>query len=95
MTTRYRIACDEASPGTIGGPAPEEYRGFLGQMERGCDALVSVIGNLVLLFGLLLPWLGVAAGAAGIAYGLVRVLTGRTSSRGTEKAPDPPSAVED
>jgi hypothetical protein len=39
----------------IGGPAPNEYKGFLGQVERGWDALVYVAGNLVLLFGLLLP----------------------------------------
>ena len=42
---------------TIGGPAPKEYQGFVGQIERGWDALVSVAGNLVLLFGLVLPWL--------------------------------------
>jgi hypothetical protein len=28
---------------------------FLGQVERGWDALVYVAGNLVLLFGLLRP----------------------------------------
>ncbi|MEO3760746.1 DUF4349 domain-containing protein [Mycobacterium sp. B14F4] len=61
----------------IGGPAPEEYRGFLGQMERGWDALVSVVGNLVLLFGLLLPWLGVLAVAGGIGYGVLRLVSAR------------------
>jgi hypothetical protein len=57
----------------IGGPAPQQYEGFTGQIERGWDALVSVLGNLVLLFGLLLPWLGALALAAGIAYGVVRL----------------------
>jgi hypothetical protein len=33
--------------------------------------LVYVAGNLVLLFGLLLPWLGVLAVAGGIAYGVI------------------------
>ncbi|ULE33755.1 DUF4349 domain-containing protein [Mycobacterium sp. IDR2000157661] len=80
---------------TIGGPAPEEYRGFLGQIERGWDALVSVVGNLVLLFGLLLPWLGVAAVAAGIAFGVVRLFTRRSSSGGAETAPARQSAGED
>jgi hypothetical protein len=61
----------------IGGPAPEEYQGFLGQIERGWDALVSVAGNLVLLFGLMLPWLGVLAVAGGVAYGLVRLMRAR------------------
>lgn len=62
---------------TIGGPAPKEYQGFLGQVERGWDALVSVVGNLVLLFGLLLPWLGVLAVAGGITYGVIRLLMAR------------------
>lgn len=30
---------------TIGGPAPKEYQGFLGQVERGWDALVSVVAT--------------------------------------------------
>jgi hypothetical protein len=62
---------------TIGGPAPKEYQGFLGQIERGWDALVSVVGNLVLLFGLLLPWVGVLAVAGGIAYGVARLVRAR------------------
>ena len=45
----------------VGGPAPKQYEGFTGQIERGWDALVSVLGSLVLLLGLLLPWLGVIA----------------------------------
>lgn len=63
----------------IGGPAPKEYDGFTGQIERGWDALVSVIGNLVLLFGLLLPWLGVLAVAGGIGYGVIRLVKVRRS----------------
>ena len=62
---------------TIGGPAPNEYQGFLGQIERGWDALVSVVGNLVLLFGLLLPWLGALAVAGGICYGVIRLVVAR------------------
>lgn len=62
---------------TIGGPAPKEYQGFLGQIERGWDALVSVVGDGVLLFGLLLPWLGVLAVAGGIGYGVIRLLRAR------------------
>jgi Domain of unknown function (DUF4349) len=63
----------------IGGPAPQKYEGFTGQIERGWDALVSVLGNLVLLFGLLLPWLGALAVAAGIVYGVVRLARARRS----------------
>lgn len=62
---------------TIGGPAPKEYQGFVGQIERGWDALVLVVGNLVLLFGLLLPWLGVLAVAGGICYGVIRLVRAR------------------
>ena len=60
---------------TIGGP--EEYRGFLGQIERGWNALTSTVGDLVLLFGLLLPWLGALTVAGGIGFGLIRLLTKR------------------
>jgi Domain of unknown function (DUF4349) len=75
---------------TIGGPAPSEYRGFFGQIERGWDTLVSVVGNLVLLFGLLLPWLGVLAVAGAIAYGIVRLVKARQS----EPQPPPTAAVD-
>lgn len=63
----------------IGGPAPKQYEGFIGQIERGWDAMVSVAGNLVLLFGLLLPWLVALAVAAAIVYGLVRLARARRS----------------
>jgi hypothetical protein len=63
----------------IGGPAPQKYEGFTGQIERGWDALVSVLGNLVLLLGLLLPWLGALAVVAGIVYGVVRLTRARRS----------------
>jgi hypothetical protein len=77
----------------IGGPAPKEYEGFIGQVERGWDALVSVVGNLVLLFGLLLPWLGALAVAAGVVYGIVRLARVRRSQQGPlkhEEGPNPP-----
>jgi hypothetical protein len=62
---------------TIGGPAPKQYQGFLGQVERGWDALVSVAGNLVLLFGLMLPWLLVLAAVVAFCYGVIRVAGAR------------------
>ncbi|WP_179469522.1 DUF4349 domain-containing protein [Mycolicibacterium vinylchloridicum] len=61
----------------IGGPAPTEYRGFFGQIERGWDGLVSVVGNLVLLFGLMLPWLAVLAVIGAIGYGVFRLASAR------------------
>jgi hypothetical protein len=62
---------------TIGGPAPKEYQGFVGQIERGWDALVSVAGGLVLLFGLLLPWLAVLVVAGGIGYAVIWLVRAR------------------
>jgi hypothetical protein len=57
-----------------GGPAPKRYDGFVGQIERGWDALVSVVGNAVLLFGLLLPWLSVVAVMGVIGHVLIRLV---------------------
>lgn len=64
---------------TIGGPAPDKYQGFFGQVHRGWDALASLAGDSVLLFGLLLPWLGVLAVAGGLTYGIVRLVKSRRS----------------
>ena len=61
----------------IGGPAPKEYRGFTGSVQHGFDILVSVVGNLVLLFGLMLPWLVVVAVAGAIGFGIVRLVRSR------------------
>ncbi|MCK0174437.1 DUF4349 domain-containing protein [Mycolicibacterium sp. F2034L] len=61
----------------IGGPAPKEYRGFLGSVEQGWDVMVSVAGRLLLVFGLLVPWLVVVASAAGIGYAVIRILRAR------------------
>ncbi|MCX2932466.1 DUF4349 domain-containing protein [Mycobacterium sp. CVI_P3] len=76
----------------IGGPTSSEYRGFFGQIERGWDALVSVVGNLVLLFGLLLPWLAVLAIGGGIVYGVVRLTTARLP-KPTPPQPMPPQPM--
>lgn len=43
-------------------------------VERGWDALVSVVGSTVLLFGLLLPWLAVLAVFGTIGYLLIRLV---------------------
>jgi len=57
-----------------GGPAPREYVGFLGQVERGWDGLVSAVGSGLLLFGLLLPWLAVVVVLGAASYLLIRVV---------------------
>ncbi len=63
----------------IGGPSPQKYEGFTGQIERGWNGLTSVLSNLVLLFGLMLPWLGALAVACAILYGVIRVVQARRS----------------
>ncbi|MCV7348514.1 DUF4349 domain-containing protein [Mycolicibacterium rhodesiae] len=73
----------------IGGPAPTEYRGFFGQVERGWDTMVSVAGNLVLLFGLLLPWLAVLAVAGAIVYLIVRLTRARPAAPQPVQPPQP------
>lgn len=59
---------------TVGGPSPKKYDGFAGQIERGWDGLVSIIGTLILLFGLVLPWLAVLAVVGAVGYGVIRVV---------------------
>jgi hypothetical protein len=68
-----------ASSPIIGGPEPQQYSGFFGQVERGWDGLVSVAGHFVMRFGLLLPWFGVLAVVCGIGYGLLRLVRARRS----------------
>ncbi|MDA2894729.1 DUF4349 domain-containing protein [Mycolicibacterium sp. BiH015] len=63
----------------VGGPAPEEYEGFVGQIERGWDALVAVASGAVLLLGLMLPWLGLLAVLGLIVYAVVRWTQRRTA----------------
>lgn len=75
----------------IGGPAPEQYNGFLGQIERGWDGLVAVVGNLVLLLGLLLPWLGALALVGIVLYLIIR--TTRPRGRGGPLPVEPVAAA--
>jgi len=63
----------------IGGPEPQQYSGFFGQVERGWDGLVSVAAHFVMLFGLLLPWLGALAVVCGIGYGALKLVWARRS----------------
>ena len=76
----------------IGGPAPEQYQGFFGQVHRGWDALVSLIGNMVLVIGLLLPWLGALAVAGLVVFGLVRLVTSRGRTATPQREPTPAAA---
>lgn len=63
----------------VGGPAPEQYHGFFGQVERGWDLLVSALWQALLAVGLLLPWLAAVAVAGGVGYVIVRLVRSRRS----------------
>lgn len=76
----------------IGGPAPEQYKGFLGQIERGWDGLVALVGNLVLLLGLLLPWMGALAVLLLIGYAALRLARGRRKPPAEQPAAPPVAA---
>lgn len=64
---------------TVGGPASKKYEGFIGQIERGWDALVAVATAAVLLLGLMLPWLGLLTVLGVAAYAAVRWAQRRTT----------------
>ncbi|BBX85664.1 DUF4349 domain-containing protein [Mycolicibacterium aubagnense] len=72
-----------------GGPAPERYHGFLGQVERGWDALWAFGSHLVLAFGFLLPWLLPLAVLGGALYVFVK-WTGARHKRSGSAEPAPP-----
>lgn len=73
-----------------GGPAPERYHGFFGQVERGWDTLWAFGSHLVLAFGFLLPWLLPLAVLGGVLYGFVKW----TGSRHKRSAPATPAPQE-
>jgi hypothetical protein len=82
----------------VGGPAPKQYDGFIGQVQRGWDAMVSVAGGAILLFGLLLPWMGVVLIAGGIGYGIVwwaRRGTAPVATQMLQTTDDPPAQAEE
>ena len=56
-----------------GGPAPRQYQGFFGQVERGWDALVDTGTQMFLLVGLMLPWVGAALVLLAVVYAVIRV----------------------
>jgi len=72
--------------------APPKYQGFFGQIERGWDGLVTAGNSVLLLFGLLLPWLGAFAVLGGIGYSVRRAMLQRrsdTTPLTTQKADTP------
>ncbi len=74
-----------------GTSSPQRYEGFFGQIKRGWDTMVDTAGDLILLFGYLLPWLTalavVAAAAIGLAQALRRIPRLRSNSRSDSDNP--------
>ena len=73
----YSTVTVEIRAERVGGPAPEQYHGFFGQVERGWDLLVNALWQALLAVGLLLPWLAAVAVAGGVGYAIVRVVRSR------------------
>jgi hypothetical protein len=71
----------------VGGPAPNQYDGFFGQVHRGWDAMLEVAGSAVLFFGLLLPWLVLLAVVVAVPLVLIR-WTHRRSNRAPAAEPE-------
>lgn len=61
----------------VGGPAPQQYRGFFGQVERGWDALVDTGTHMFLLVGLMLPWVGAVLVLLALVYAVFRLAARR------------------
>ncbi|MGU3499048.1 DUF4349 domain-containing protein [Mycobacterium sp. C31M] len=71
------LTVDVIAPLT-GGPAPQQYQGFFGQVERGWDALVDTGTQLFLLVGLMLPWAGAALVLLAVLVGMIKLAKRRS-----------------
>lgn len=56
-----------------GGPSPEKYQGFFGQVERGWDALLDTGTHLFLLVGLMLPWAAAGLVLLALLVGVIKL----------------------
>ena len=68
-------------------PTPASHGGFVGQLTRGWEGLVSATQSAVLLFGLLLPWLAALAVAAALLYLVLRLSTRKSHAAHAVAAP--------
>ncbi|MDO3402416.1 DUF4349 domain-containing protein [Mycolicibacterium neoaurum] len=66
------VTVDLVAP-VAGGPAPRQYQGFFGQVERGWDALVDTGTHMFLLVGLMVPWVGAALVLLVVVYAVIRL----------------------
>lgn len=68
--------------------------GFGDGLAAGWNGLVATLNGIVVAIGFLLPWLAVAAVAALIVWGVVRLVRGRRRAR-ADAAPAAPDTVDD
>ncbi|MFK4834445.1 DUF4349 domain-containing protein [Microbacterium sp. ZW T2_14] len=68
--------------------------GFGDGLAAGWNGLVATLNGIVVAIGFLLPWLAVAAVAALIVWGVVRLVRGRRRAR-ADAAPAAPETVDD
>jgi hypothetical protein len=75
-------------PGTAATPVAEEREGFLGALQNSLGALAGFGRGLLVLLGLLLPWLVVLGVISGIG-----ILIGRRLQRRDAATPPPAAAT--
>ncbi len=68
--------------------------GFGDGLAAGWNGLVATLNGIVIAIGFLLPWLAVAAVAALIVWGVVRLVRGRRRGR-ADAVPAAPETVDD
>lgn len=74
-------------------PAPVEAEGpsgFLGGLAAGWSALVTVLGGVVTVLGVLLPWLALGAAVLAAVLAVRRALARRAATRGGAAGPGGP-----
>lgn len=72
-------------------PVKADPAGFGDGLAAGWNGLVATLNGIVVALGFLIPWLAVAAVAALVVWGIVRVVRRRRRDR-SEAAPAPPSS---
>ncbi|WP_426319849.1 DUF4349 domain-containing protein [Microbacterium sp. E-13] len=75
-------------------PVTADPAGFGDGLAAGWNGLVATLNGIVIAIGFLLPWLAVAAVAALVVWGVVRLVRGRRSRR-TDAATRAAASVDD
>ncbi|KAA9149949.1 DUF4349 domain-containing protein [Microbacterium lushaniae] len=71
-------------------PVEADPAGFADGVAAGWNGLVATVNGIVIAVGFLLPWLGVAAVAGAVVWGIVRLI--RRARRARRSPPDAPPA---